>query len=265
LPEILKAVLLGVIQGITEWLPVSSTGHMILFDAFLPMNASSEFRSLFLVAVQLFSVLAVLFQYKERLFSRKGQGEEKGRLWLRIVIGAFPAAVVGLFLDEFIEGYLYTPIVVAAMLILYGIVLLLVEKTCKSKTKKEAEDLEVSTILKIGCFQTLALVPGTSRSGATIAGGMLSGVDRSLATEFSFLLSIPVMLGASALRIGKYFLSGDRLVFDEWIFLFVGGFTAFLVSLLTVRFLTAFVKKHSFFSFAVYRILLGIILLFLFV
>ena len=265
MPEILKAVLLGVIQGITEWLPVSSTGHMILFDAFMPMNASSEFRSLFLVVVQLFSVFAVLFQYKERLFLGKSGAKEKGRLWLRILVGALPAAVVGLFLDDLIEGLLYTPLVVALMLVLYGFVLLFVEKIKKNETKIKAEDLSMTAVLKIGCFQTLALIPGTSRSGATISGGLISGVDRSLATEFSFLLSVPVMLGASALRIGKYFLSGDCLIADEWIFLFVGGVTAFFVSLLTVRFLTAFVRRHSFFIFAVYRILLGIILLFLFI
>lgn len=265
LPEILKAVLLGVVQGITEWLPVSSTGHMILFDAFAPMNASNEFRSLFLVVVQLFSVFAVLLQYKERLFWGKQGKREKGRLWLRIFIGALPAAVAGVLLDDFIETQLYTPFVVAIMLILYGIILLLVEKIKKRDTKTKAEEIKISTAIKIGCFQTLALIPGTSRSGATIAGGMLCGVDRSLATEFSFLLSIPVMLGASALRIGKYFLSGDRLIFDEWLFLFVGGITAFFVSLLTVRFLSAFVKRHSFLVFAVYRILLGIILLFLFI
>ena len=236
MPEILKAVLLGVIQGITEWLPVSSTGHMILFDAFVPMNASSEFRSLFLVVVQLFSVLAVIMQYKERLFVGKGSLKEKKKLWGRILVGAFPAAAVGLLLDDLIEGYLYTPLVVSVMLVLYGIILLIFEKSNKYTKKTKAEDLEMSTALKIGCFQTLALIPGTSRSGATIAGGMISGVDRTLATEFSFLLSIPVMLGASALRLGKFFLSGDGLIPDEWMFLIVGGLTAFFVSLLTVRF-----------------------------
>ena len=265
MPEILKSVLLGIIQGVTEWLPVSSTGHMLLFDAFIPMNSSSEFRSLFLVVVQLFSAFAVLFQYKERLFFGKSASKEKRSLWLKIGIGSIPAATVGFFLDDWIETYLYTPFVVVITLILYGILLLLIEKTRKFSKKTEAEELTLPDAVKIGCFQTLALVPGTSRSGATIAGGMLLGVNRSLATEFSFFLSIPVMLGASALRIGKYFLSGDGLIFDEWIFLFVGGMTAFLVSLLTVRFLSSFVKKHSFLIFALYRILLGIILLFLLV
>lgn len=263
MPEILKAVLLGIIQGVTEWLPVSSTGHMLLFDAFIPMNSSSEFRSLFLVVVQLFSVFAVLLQYKEKLFFGKQALTEKRSLWLKILVGSIPAALLGFLLDDLIDGYLYTPFVVSAMLVLYGIFLLLIEKMKKTIKKTKAEELTIGDAVKVGCFQTLALIPGTSRSGATIAGGMISGVDRSLATEFSFFLSIPVMLGASALRIGKYFLSGDRLISDEWIFLLVGGMTAFFVSLLTVRFLSSFVKKHSFSIFAIYRVLLGIILLFL--
>ena len=261
--EILKAVLLGVIQGVTEWLPVSSTGHMILFDAFLPMQASTEFRSLFLVVIQLFSVLAVVCVYRRRLLPKKKGSGDRFRLWKRILVAALPAAILGMLLDDLIEETFYTPFMVSLMLIIYGVIFLLIEKRSKNSKFFEAEDIDTKASLKIGAFQALSLIPGTSRSGATVIGGLLAGADRPVATEFSFFLAIPIMLGASALRIVKYFASGDLLTGEEWLFLLVGGITAFLVSLVTVRFLSDFVKRHSFRVFGIYRILLGIILLIL--
>lgn len=259
--DFIKAVLLGVIEGITEWLPISSTGHMLLFQSAFGMSVSEDFFSLFLVVIQLFSVCAVFFVFGKRLLPHDKKLPIK--LYLRIGIAAFPAAIAGILFDDLIERYCYGAFVIAVALIVYGFLFIYIEKIKNPCTYTSAENIDNKTALKIGTFQILSLIPGTSRSGATVTGGMLSGCSRSAATEFSFLLAIPIMLGASALRLFKFTESGNTLVGSEWLLLLVGGITAFFVSLATIRFLSEFVKKHSFRIFGIYRILLGIILIIL--
>ncbi len=265
--NIWKAILFGIVEGITEWLPISSTGHLLLLERLFPMDASPEFFSLFLVVVQLFSVFAVFLLYLRRLIpSRKDSRETnkgKGRLWLLILIGTLPAALLGFLLDDLVEGVLSSPIVVASTLILYGVVFLFSNKMEKRKQYYSAEDISFSSSLKIGCFQALSLIPGTSRSGATILGGLFTGCSRTAASDFSFLLSLPVMAGASLLRTVKFFLGGDLLTHAETSILFVGGIVSFLVSTVAVKCFTDYMKKHSLRSFGVYRILLGMTVLFI--
>ena len=267
--ETIKALLLGLLQGITEWLPVSSTGHMLLFNTFFPMDVSEEFLSLFLVVIQLFSVFAVVLYYRRRLFppmrgKTKAEKKKYVHLCRNILIGILPAAVAGFFLDDLIERVCYRPEIIASALILFGVIFLFLDKKSKKPLYTSAEDLSAGSSFLVGIFQTMALIPGVSRSGATMVGGIQAGATRETAAEFSFFLSIPVMIGASGLRAVKYFLTGDRLTTQEIFLLAVGGITAFLVSLVTVRFLLDFVKKHGFFAFGVYRILLGFLVFILF-
>ncbi len=239
---------------------------MLLLDLFLPINTSPEFFSLFLVIVQLFSALAVLNLYTRRLLPLRGEGKQarevKAHLWLLVFVGTLPAAIVGFFLDELVETVLSSALVIAVALIAYGIVFLFSHKFRKNPIYSSAEDLSVKSSLKIGLFQVLSLIPGTSRSGATIMGGIVSGCTHAAASDFAFLLSLPVMAGASLLRAVKFFLSGDHLTTEELLMLLLGGLTAFLVSTLAVRFFTDFMKKHSLRAFGIYRILLGIAVLF---
>lgn len=262
--------LLGVIQGITEWLPVSSTGHMLLFEDWLPMNVTPEFRNLFMVVIQFGSILAVLVLFWRRLwpFGRAKAPEEKKAIWTlwgKVLIAAVPAAIIGLLLDNLIEDYIYAkPIVkcsvIAGTLIVYGVAFIVIERCLAGRENRveTVDQLSCRDALIIGCFQALALIPGTSRSGATIVGARLCRISRPAAAEFSFFLAIPVMLGASALKIGKYFLI-DKLTMSgsEIGLLFVGGAVAFLVSLVVIRFLMDFVRRHSFEPFGWYRIGLG--------
>lgn len=263
--EILKAFFIGVIQGITEWLPISSTGHMILFDEFVKLNVSEEFMEMFRVVIQLGSILAVVVIYFGRLnpWNPKKTALEKRdtwQLWLKIVIAAIPAGIVGVLFDDLLDRYLYNYVVVAATLILYGIVFIVIERRGRDKVYRitEAEGLDNRTALKIGCFQMLSLIPGTSRSGSTIIGSMCVGVSRTAAAEFSFFLAIPVMLGASLLKIAKYIVNG-AVAFTgiEVMTMIVGVLTAFVVSLVSLRFLVGFVRRHSFEVFGWYRIVLG--------
>lgn len=263
--EILKAFFIGVIQGITEWLPISSTGHMILFDEFVKLNVSEEFMEMFRVVIQLGSILAVVVIYFGRLnpWNPKKTALEKRdtwQLWLKIVIAAIPAGIVGVLFDDLLDRYLYNYVVVAATLILYGIVFIVIERRGRDKVYRitEAEGLDNRTALKIGCFQMLSLIPGTSRSGSTIIGSMCVGVSRTAAAEFSFFLAIPVMLGASLLKIAKYIVNG-AVAFTgiEIMTMIVGVLTAFVVSLVSLRFLVGFVRRHSFEVFGWYRIVLG--------
>ena len=263
--EILKVIFLGIVEGITEWLPVSSTGHMILVDEFLSLNVSREFKEMFLVVIQLGAIMAVpvLFWNKLVPFSKKKSPEEKKSiwsLWLKVIVGALPAAVVGVFLDDLLDEYLYNYIVVAIALVVYGIAFILVEKMKKGRDYRveSVYDLSYTDALKIGSFQMLSLIPGTSRSGSTILGGMLSGVSRSAASEFSFFVAIPIMLGASFLKVVKFVLEGFTATPFELSLLLVGIAVSFLVSLAAIKFLTSFVKNHSFSVFGVYRIVLGI-------
>ncbi len=267
--EILKAFFLGVVQGITEWLPVSSTGHMILFDEFVKLNVSEEFKEMFFVVIQFGSILAVLILYWNRLFPwAKGKTPDEQKktwsLWLKIVIAAVPAAIIGLLFDDLLDEYLYNYVVVAATLILYGIVFIVIERKYKNRAYvvNSAEEFTSKTALKVGCFQLLSLIPGTSRSGSTIIGGMLVGVSRTAAAEFSFFLAIPVMLGASLLKIVKYIAEfGLTFTGVEILTMIVGTATAFGVSLAAIRFLVGFVRRHSFESFGWYRIILGAVVM----
>lgn len=267
--DILKAVFLGIVQGITEWLPISSTGHIILFDEFTKMNVSPQFMEMFRVVIQFGSILAVLIIYLKRLFpwAKGNSSTERKRIWSlwgRIVIAVIPAAVFGLLFDDILDYYLYNYVVVAAALIIYGIVFIVIERKYKGKTYtvELAEDINNKTAFKIGCFQILSLIPGTSRSGSTIIGAMCVGVSRTAAAEFSFFLAIPVMLGASALKILKYVLEfGIAFTQTEIITMIVGIITAFTVSLVAIKFLVGFVRQHSFEVFGWYRIVLGIIVL----
>lgn len=269
---LLCALLIGIVEGITEWLPVSSTGHMLLLDALLGMQnkVSEDFYSFFLVAIQLGAALAVFVLFLQRLnpFTRKKNAEEKKktwRLWLYIIVGMLPAAVIGIPLDDFFEEHLYGYPVIAAALIVYGIAFIVIERWKKNKPARveTMDDMSLKTALFIGCFQVLSLIPGTSRSGSTILGGMLLGVSRTVSAEFSFLMALPVMAGASLLRGLKFFLSGVGISSTEWLILAVGVVTAFLVSILAIRFLMSFVRRHSFEVFGWYRIALGLLVILL--
>ena len=262
--EILKVFLLGIVEGVTEWLPVSSTGHMILLDEILRLNVSEGFREMFLVVIQLGAIAAVPVLFWDRLvpFSSKKSAEEKKQiysLWLKVIVGVLPAAVIGLLLDDFLDAHLYNFIVVAIALAVYGVAFILVEKLKKGSDYRieSVYDLSYRDAALIGAFQCLSLIPGTSRSGSTILGGMLTGVSRPAASEFSFFMAIPVMLGASGLKTVKFFLDGGSLGGFEWLLLLIGVFVSFLVSLLAIKFLMSFVKRHSFIPFGIYRIALG--------
>jgi len=272
--EILKAILLGIVEGITEWLPVSSTGHMILVDEFVKLDVSEAFLELFLVVIQLGAILAVavLFFNKLNPFAPSKSPEEKKRtwsLWLKVIVGALPAALIGVVLDDFFDEYFYNYIVVAIALIVYGILFIVVE-TLKKRSKKPfrietVDDLGYTDALKIGAFQVLSLIPGTSRSGSTILGGMMTGVSRTAAAEFSFFMAIPIMLGASGLKVLKFILDGYSVTGEEIGLLLIGMAVSFLVSLFAIKFLMDFVKRHDFKPFGIYRILLGVLVLLYFV
>ncbi len=272
--ETLKAIILGIIEGITEWLPISSTGHMILVDEFLRLDVSAEFKELFLVVIQLGAILAVPVIFFEKLnpfIKGKSQEEKKDTwsLWSKVIVGVIPAGVVGVVLDDLIDEYFYNYIVVSIALVVYGIAFLLIERTKKARANQYAiESIDAITYkdaIKIGLFQTLSLIPGTSRSGSTILGGMLVGVNRTASAEFSFFMAIPVMLGASLLKILKFAVSGITATpFEIWL-LIVGILVSFAVSLFAIKFLMDFVKRHSFSAFGIYRIVLGVIVIIFFV
>ena len=271
--ELLKAVLFGIVEGITEWLPVSSTGHMILLDEFIKLKVTPEFYEMFQVVIQLGAIAAVLvlFFHKLNPFSpKKDQLQKKATwtLWFKVIVAVLPSAVIGLLLDDWMDAHLYNYIVVAVMLIVYGVAFLFVEKLNEKRPAKidDVHTIDYRTALYIGAFQCLSLIPGTSRSGATILGAILLGVGRSAGAEFSFFLAIPTMLGASALKILKYGL--DILEQEanlptglEFADLAVGCVVSFIVSLLVIRGLMEYVRKHSFAVFGKYRIGLGILVL----
>lgn len=268
--DILKAIIIGIIEGITEWLPISSTGHMILVNEFLKLNISSEFEEMLFVVIQLGAILAVPVVFWKKLwpFGRsKSKSERKATisLWGKVLVGVLPAAVIGLLLDDWFDEHFYNYVVVSIALIVYGIAFLIIEKVRNDKNYRysinDIDDLGYSDAIKIGMFQTLALVPGTSRSGSTILGGMLCGVNRTVSAEFSFFMAIPVMLGASLLKVFKFIVGGYSATDIEILILLVGIAVSFIVSLASIRFLMDFVKRHSFSVFGVYRIILGIIVL----
>ena len=266
--ELLKSVLFGIVEGITEWLPISSTGHMILLNEFLSLNVSEEFWEMFEVVIQLGAILAVIVLFFGKLnpFSpAKSTGEKKGtwRLWGLVILAVLPSAVIGLLLDDWLDAHFYNYGTVAVALIVYGVAFILIERLGKSKRPRveRVEDLSVRDALTVGAFQVLAVIPGTSRSGSTILGGMLFGLSRTAAAEFSFYLAIPTMAGASLLKAVKYFLDGNAPSAQEWSLLAVGCAVAFLVSLLVIRCLMDYVRRHSFSAFGIYRILLGLLVL----
>ncbi|WP_329802729.1 undecaprenyl-diphosphate phosphatase [Holdemanella biformis] len=269
--EILKSIIYGIVEGITEWLPVSSTGHMILLEEIMPMNVSKSFWSMFLVVVQLGAILAVVLLYWNKIFPFKKTREGKyvsvksiWVLWSKILVATIPAAVIGLALDDWIDEHLYNGFVVAIMLILVGVAFIYVENRNKDMrpTVNSLSALSYKDALIIGLFQVIAAVlPGTSRSGATIIGGLLIGVSRAVAAEFTFFLAIPVMFGASLLKLVKF---GFAFSFLEFFILIIGMLVALVVSIFVIRFLMSYIKKHDFKVFGWYRIVLGIIVLIFF-
>ena len=269
--ELLKAVLFGIVEGITEWLPISSTGHMILLDKFIKLKVTDAFYEMFQVVIQLGAILAVivLFFYKLNPFSLKKTAEQKKstwNLWLKVIVAVLPSAVIGLALDDWMDAKLYNYVVVAIALVVYGVAFLFLEKGKREFAIDSVEKIDYKTAIFIGAFQCLALIPGTSRSGSTILGAILLGVARPAGAEFSFFLAIPTMLGASALKVVKYgweILQGQALMptGTEWGVLAVGCAVSFVVSLLVIKGLMEYVRNHSFKAFGIYRILLGIVVL----
>ena len=296
--EALKAFLIGIVEGITEWLPISSTGHMILVDEFVKLQVSDEFLALFLVVIQLGAIMAVLILYFHKLnpFSpKKTTGEKKStwRLWGMVAIGCIPAAIIGLAFDDLVNEYFYNKVTVAAMLILYGVVFIVLERRNRRRLREaeaaleaprgrharvsygdaadeaeaslfkitDVDEIDWKTALKIGCFQVLAIIPGTSRSGATIIGGMLSGCSRTAAAEFTFFLAIPIMFGWGLVKCIKFFAAGIVMTSTEIMVLVVGIVTAFAMSVVAIKFLMGYIKKNDFTAFGWYRIVVGVLVL----
>ncbi len=271
--EILKVIFLGIVEGITEWLPISSTGHMILVDEFIKLAVSEEFKEFFLVVIQLGAIMAVVVLYFKKLFPfefKKVDGKNKITsnkdtwiLWGKVLIACVPAGIIGLLFDDLLDHYLYNAITVSLMLIIYGILFIIVERRNKGKEErvKDLKSLTIKDAIIIGAFQILALIPGTSRSGATILGGILIGISRSVAAEFTFFLAIPVMVGASLYKMLKFIKLGVAMATFEWVVLVVGLITAFVVSIIAIKFLMNYIKKNDFQVFGVYRIILGLIVL----
>jgi undecaprenyl-diphosphatase len=263
--EILKAILLGVVEGITEWLPISSTGHMILVEEFVQLSASEAFKEMFFVVIQLGAILAVVLLYFQKLnpFSPQKSPQQKRdtmSIWYKVIVGVIPAGILGFLFDDWLNDHLYNYFTVAIMLIVYGILFIVIEnrnKTHKSSIKT-FNDLTYRTAFLIGMFQVLSLIPGTSRSGATILGAILLGTSRYVAAEYSFFLSIPVMFGASALKLVKF---GFNFTGMEMVILLTGMIVAFAVSVIAIRFLMGYIKNNDFKAFGWYRIVLGILVI----
>ena len=266
--EILKAILFGIVEGVTEWLPISSTGHIILLDEFIRLNASDEFKSMFDVVIQLGAIVAVivLFFHKLNPFAVTKSPKQKKmtwNLWFKVIAAIIPSGLVGILLDDWMDAHLHNGIVVSLMLIIYGFAFIWVERRNEGKEPvvKNVHAIDYKTALLIGAFQCLSLIPGTSRSGSTILGAIMLGVGRSAGAEFSFFMAIPTMLGASAIKMLKFIMSGVGITFLEVLVLIVGMAVSFIVSLLVIKALMDYVRKHSFSAFGVYRIIFGTIVL----
>ena len=273
--EIIKVIILGIIEGITEWLPISSTGHMILVEQFLKLNVSEDYWNMFLVVIQFGAILAVVFLYFGKLWPfQRADRKEKGiyrylnrgkfTMWLKILVSCIPAIIIGLPFDDWLDEHFYNYPTVAVMLILYGVLFIVVENRNRKRKPiiTKIDLIDWRTALIIGLYQVLALIPGTSRSGATILGGIILGMDRKTASEYTFFLAIPVMLGASLLKLVKF---GFAFSGFELLLLAIGMITAFAVSLFAIKFLLKYIKDHDFKVFGIYRIVLGIIVLIYFV
>ena len=265
--EILKVIFLGIVEGITEWLPISSTGHMLLVDEFLKLNVSDSFKEMFFVVIQLGAILAVVLLFWNKMFPFQFKDKSKPvikaeifSLWFKVVVACIPGAVVTLLFDDYIEAHLHTPVVIALTLIIYGIAFIFIEDWNKKRTPrvKNLTDITYKTAFIIGLFQVLSIIPGTSRSGSTIIGALLIGVSRVAAAEFTFFLAVPVMFGLSAIKLLKF---GLAFTGAELIILLVGMAVAFIVSVIVIKFLMSYIKKHDFKVFGWYRIALGIIVL----
>ncbi|NLZ46426.1 MAG: undecaprenyl-diphosphate phosphatase [Clostridiales bacterium] len=265
--EILKVVFLGIVEGITEWLPISSTGHMLIVDEFLQLKSSEAFKELFFVVIQLGAILAVVLLFWNKMFPFQWKDKTKPvvkketfSLWFKVVVACIPGAVVTLLYDDYVEAHLKTPVVIAIALIFYGILFILIETWNKKRTPKieKLTDITYKTALMIGLFQVLSIIPGTSRSGATIIGALVIGVSRVAASEFTFFLAVPVMFGLSAIKILKF---GQALTGNEIILLLIGMVVAFLVSVAVIKFLMSYIRKHDFKLFGWYRIAIGIVVL----
>ncbi len=267
--EIIKTIVLGIVEGITEWLPISSTGHMILVDEFMKLNVRDEFMDIFLVVIQLGAILAVVILFWSKLWPfnfKRQEGQmivnaDKILLWVKILIASVPAAIIGLAFDDQIDSMLtgdMRAFVVAGALIVYGILFIVIENLRKKEKITELDKMPYRTALYIGLIQCLSLVPGTSRSGSTILGASLLGTSRTVAAEFSFFLGIPAMFGASAIKLLKFFMDGFTFTTDEIIIMLVGCVVSFVVSILAIKFLVSYIKKHDFKAFGAYRIILGV-------
>lgn len=266
---IFKTILIGIIEGITEWLPISSTGHMILANEFIKLNVSDEFWEMFEVVIQLGAILAVVILYFKDLFpwgfgKNKQEVKKTFSLWFKIIVGCIPCAVIGLLFDEFINDKFYNPWTVAIMLILYGVLFIVIENRHKNKKAKVSsiEKMGFKDSIKVGLFQVLSIIPGTSRSGATILGGLILGLDRKVAANYTFYLAIPVMAGASFLKLLKF---GFDFTKNEIVVLLVGMVSAFVVSIIAIKFLLKYIKNNDFKVFGYYRIILGIIVILYFI
>ncbi len=267
--QIAIVIALGIVEGITEWLPISSTGHMLLFDKVLTINASDSFKSMFFVVIQLGAILAVVLLYWHKLWPLTRQEDKDGKLtlkkdtlslWLKTLVAIIPSGIVGLLFDNWMEEHLHTPLVIALALIFYGLLFIIIERWNKTRVPitKSTSDITIKLALYIGFFQVLSLVPGTSRSGATIMGALLLGLDRTTAAEFCFFMGIPTMAGASLIKLLKF---GFSFTSTELFILLLGTVTAFLVSLVVIKGLMAYIRKRTFTAFGIYRLILGLLIL----
>jgi len=266
--EFLKAILFGIIEGITEWLPISSTGHMILLNEFINLNVSDEFYKLFEVVIQLGAIMAVVVLYFKTIFpwgfgKSKKETKDTLNLWGKIIVACLPAAVIGILLDDWLDAHLYNGVTVSLTLIIYGIIFIVIEsKNIGKRNIKDLNDISYKQALGVGGFQLLSLIPGTSRSGSTIIGGLLLGLERSVASTFTFFLAIPVMAGASLLKLAKYVMDvGFVFETSELIILLIGCVVSFVISMVVIKYFMAYIKKHDFKVFGYYRIILGLIVL----
>lgn len=265
--EILKVIFLGIVEGITEWLPISSTGHMILVDEFIKMDVSDDFKEMFFVVIQLGAILAVVMLFWNKMWPFQFKNKEESHIkkdifsmWFKVVVACIPGAIVTLLFDDYIEAHLHTPVVIALALIIYGIAFIVIENWNKKRIPKvnTLSEITYKTAFIIGLFQVLSIIPGTSRSGATIIGALIIGVSRVAAAEFTFFLAVPVMLGLSLIKVIKF---GLAFTSAELVILIVGVVVAFVVSVLVIKFLMSYIKKNDFKVFGIYRIILGIIVL----
>lgn len=263
--EILKVIFLGIVEGITEWLPISSTGHMLLVDEFIMLNMSGAFKEMFFILIQLGAILAVVVMFWNKMFPFQFKDQSQPlikkdtfSLWFKVAVACVPSAIMGILFDDFLEAHLQTPIVISIMLIFYGVLFIIIENWNKKRvaTTTALVDISYKTALMIGAFQVLSLIPGTSRSGATIIGALVIGVSRVAAAEFTFFLAVPTMLGASAYKLLKF---GFDFTSTELLTLVIGMVVAFIVSVFVIKFLMSYIKKHDFQVFGWYRIALGIL------